>query len=184
LAADALLVEDARHDHGRRDAHGRAEEDAVHGGPAQRLADEEAEPEHESDLDRARHSGGGQHSAQAAQAELEADAEHDQDHAELGDRGHAPAVGDDRQQRDVRAHEQAREQVAEQHRLAQPAEDDRGDRRRAEHDDEVLEHRVRVPGMPHPADRLSIAAGRGASLNPGAGRARAASLWVCPSCPT
>ena len=101
------------------------------------------EPDHDAALEHRDRAGRRADLDELSEAELEPEREHQQDHAELGERVHRVAFGDERD-RDVRPDDQPGEQVAEHDRLVQALEHDRRDCRHAQHDREVLEKQVRV----------------------------------------
>ena len=81
--------------------------------------------------------------ASVAQVELEAEREHQQDDAELGEGADGLFVGEERDG-GVRAHDDAGQQVAQHHRQAELLARDGGERRRAQHQGQVLQEGVRA----------------------------------------
>ena len=93
--------------------------------------------------DPACHTGGRRRAEQLAEAELEPEPEHQEDHAELGERADDLRIRDQRD-REVRADDEAREDVAEHDGLPQPLEDQGGHRGDAEDDRQGRQERLRI----------------------------------------
>ncbi len=114
-------------DDGRaRDGKNRAGEDALERRPSERASAYVTEPDHEADLQRGDEARRRAEANQLAHAEFETEREHQEDHAELGQRVDALRVGEQRN-RNVGADDQARDQIADDDRLADFLKDDRGD---------------------------------------------------------
>ena len=109
------------------------------------------EPEGEAHLDQGHDAGGGDDAPQRAQAELEAEREHQQDDAELGEGADGLFVGEERDG-GVRADDDPGEQVTEDHRQPEPLAGDGGERRRAQHQRQVLQEQVGT----HRVERLCM----------------------------
>ena len=120
-----------------------AGEEALQGRPAEEPSDHVSQPNHDAGLEDGRQARGRTDSHQLAEAELEAEREHQQDHAELGQRLDNDAVRDERD-RHVRPDDQAGDDVSEDDRLAEPLEQDGGDRGDAEDDRQGFEKLVGV----------------------------------------
>ena len=113
-------------DGGARDGKDRAGEDALERRPSERASTYVTEPDHEADLQRGDEARGRAEANQFAHTEFESEREHQEDHAELGKRVDALGVGEQRN-RNVGADDQAGDQIADDDRLADFLENDRGD---------------------------------------------------------
>ena len=131
-------------DGGGGDRQDRAEEQRVHGAPLEEATDLEADPDHQDDFQERRDERRGADLEELAQAELQAEAEHQEDHPEFGQGLDRVFVVDQSEGRGVRADDEAGDDVAEDHRLAQAVEED-SDHTRHQHDHgEVLDE---IDGM-------------------------------------
>src|SRR5690606_37026926 len=178
LRLDGPLLENFADDHGARDRDGRAEEDGLDGGPAEDLPERDAHPHEEADLEKPRQPRGRQDAHERRDAELEADREHDEDDAELGHRLDAVEVRSEGD-RQVRADEQARDEVAEDGRLVELARDDAGDCGHPEHHSEIGDQALsmhRVLNYQKVPDDQSESA-RGSSLPASRDRVRSSAGW-------
>jgi hypothetical protein len=101
----------------------------------------EPEPHHQARFQERGQPRGRADGGQLPEAELESDREHQENHAELRQRLHDVGIGHERDG-EVRTNDQAGDQIAQDHGLAQPLEDDRRHRGYDEDDRQRLEKLV------------------------------------------
>ena len=111
--------------HRRRQRDDRAQEQRIHALPAKQLTDAEADPQHQPDLGHRDHQHAHSHLAQLAYAELQPQREHQQHDTEVGNVFDRPRIRH-QHTRGMRADQHASEDVAQQYRLPQTLEQDRG----------------------------------------------------------
>jgi len=134
-------------DRGRGDGKHRAEEDAVHGAPAEEAAAHlVAEPDHKDDFEQRGDERGEADLGQLAQAEFEPEREHEQDDAHVAQGADGVLVLHQREGRRVGADDESGDDVPERDRLLEPVAQD-GHDARDEHDHgEVVEEFNAVHG--------------------------------------
>lgn len=111
----------------------RAEEQRVHGAPAEPAPDLETDPDHQDDFQEGGDERRRPDLEQLAETELQAEAEHQEDHPELGEGLDGVFVVNEAEWRGVGADDEARDDVAKHYRLLEPMKKD-GDYAGYQHD--------------------------------------------------